>query len=173
MKQEVSGSCPACGEEVDWLYTTENIPYFADILIITCSCPVCGYRFSDVQNISTNEPVRYRFTVSGEEDLSVRVVRSGTATITIPEFGVEIAPGPACEGFVSNVEGILCRIEHVLESVIIDGDDTQRRNAISLKEKMADLREGHGIITIIIGDPEGNSLIDSERAIKEEYQETD
>lgn len=169
MEQEVRGSCPACGEEVDWLYKTDNIPYFEDILIITCSCPLCGYRFSDVQNIKTHEPVRYTFAVEAEADLSVRVVRSGAASITIPEFGVEIHPGPACEGFISNIEGILCRIDKVLDSALIEGDDTQRTNAIALKEKMAELKEGRGLITVIIEDPNGNSLIDSEKAVREKY----
>jgi zinc finger protein len=96
LEQDVRGICPACGEEVDWTYKTENIPYFSDILIITCSCPECGYRFSDVQNISTNEPVRYIYCACCEDDLSVRVVRSSAAKITTPELGVEINPGPAC-----------------------------------------------------------------------------
>jgi len=169
LEQEVRGSCPACGEEVDWLYKTDNIPYFEDILIITCSCPLCGYRFSDVQNITSHEPVRYTFVVEAEEDLSVRVVRSGAASITIPEFGIEIHPGPACEGFISNVEGILCRIEKVLDGALIEGDDTQRANTIVLKEKIAELKEGRGSITVIIEDPNGNSLIDSQKAVQEKY----
>jgi zinc finger protein len=169
LEQEVRGTCPSCGEEVDWLYKTENIPYFSDILIITCSCPDCGYRFSDVQNITTNEPVRYTFCACCEDDLSVRVVRSSAGKIIIPELGVEIDPGPACEGFVSNVEGVLLRIDKVLDGVLIDGDDIQRRNALSLKEKIVNLQNGKGSITLIIEDPHGNSLIDSEKAEKGTY----
>lgn len=169
MEQEVRGTCPACGEETDWLYKTENIPYFSDILIISCSCPLCGYRFSDVQNISTNEPVRYSFHACSEQDLSVRVVRSSAAQVRVPELGVEINPGPACEGFVSNVEGVLCRIDKILDNVLIDGDDIQRKNALALKEKIADIQNGKGSITLIIEDPHGNSLIDSDKAEKENY----
>jgi zinc finger protein len=162
LEQEVRGTCPSCGEEVDWLYKTENIPYFSDILIITCSCPDCGHRFSD-------EPVRYTFCACCEDDLSVRVVRSSAGKIIIPELGVEIDPGPACEGFVSNVEGVLLRIDKVLDGVLIDGDDIQRRNALSLKEKIVNLQNGKGSITLIIEDPHGNSLIDSEKAEKGTY----
>jgi len=169
LEQEVRGICPACGEETDWLYKTENIPYFSDILIITCSCSVCGYRFSDVQNISTNEPVRYTFHACSEQDLSVRVVRSTAGHVHIPELGVEISPGPACEGFISNVEGVLFRVDKVLDGILIDGDDEQRRKALALKEKIADIQNGKDSITLIIEDPYGNSLIDSERAKKESY----
>lgn len=169
MRQEVRGICPACGEEVDYLYETEHIPYFSEILIITCSCPLCGYRFSDIQSLSTSEPVRFEFRVEQEEDLMVRVVRSTQGEICIPELGVEINPGPACEGFVSNVEGILMRIDKVLDGVLIDGDDETRRNAGDLKEKIARVGTGTYPITLIISDPAGNSLIDSDRAKKESY----
>lgn len=169
MEQEIKGICPACGEKVDWLYKTENIPYFSDILIISCSCPDCGYRFSDVQNLTTNEPVRYVFCACSEEDLSVRVVRSSAARIIIPELGVEINPGPACEGFVSNVEGILFRIDKILDGALIEGDDDQRRNALALKEKIVQIRSGQGTITLIIEDPHGNSVIDSKKAQKKNY----
>ena len=169
MKREVRGSCPSCNEEVDWLYTTENIPYFSDILIISCLCPKCGFHFSDVQNISTNEPLRYTFRVQNENDLSVRTVRSGTASILIPELGVEIHPGPVCEGFVSNIEGILQRVLHVLDDVLISGDEIQKQQAVNLKKKVEELITGNGAITVIIEDPCGNSLIDSELAKKETF----
>lgn len=169
MEQEVKGTCPACGEEVDWLYKTENIPYFSDILIISCSCPDCGYRFSNVQNLTTSEPVRHVFCACSEEDLSVRVVRGNAARIIIPELGVEIDPGPACEGFVSNVEGVLFRIDKILDGALIEGDDDQRRNALALKEKILNIRSGQETITLIIEDPQGNSVIDSKKAQKESY----
>lgn len=169
MRQEVQGNCPACGEEVNYLYETERIPYFSDILIITCSCPLCGYRFSDVQSLTSNQPVRYEFRVEQEDDLMVRVVRSTQGEIAIPELGVEIHPGPACEGFVSNVEGVLMRIDKVLDGALTSGGEEERRNALDLKEKIARVGSGTFPITLIITDPMGNSLIDSERAKKEFY----
>ena len=169
MEQDLKGTCPACGEEVNWTYKTENIPYFSDILIITCSCPECGYRFSDVQNISTSEPVRYVYCACSEDDLAARVVRSSAAKITIPDLGVEIEPGPACEGFVSNVEGVLLRVDKILDGIMIDGDDEQRRKAITLKEKISNIQGGKESVTLIIEDPHGNSLIHSEKAKKENY----
>ncbi len=170
MRQEVRGTCPACGEEVEYLYETEHIPYFSEILIITCSCPLCGYRFSDVQSLTSHEPVRLEFNVTSEDDLMIRVVRSTQGEIQIPELGVEISPGPACEGFVSNVEGILMRIDKVLDGALINGDDEQRRNAMDLKEKINQVKSGTFPITLIIIDPMGNSLIDSDRVKKEFYE---
>ncbi len=170
IRQEVSGSCPACGDDINYLYETEHIPYFSDILIITCSCQSCGYRFSDVQCLSTSEPVIYTLEVTSEEDLNSRVVRSTCGTITIPELGVEITPGPACEGFISNVEGVLSRVDHVLDGILIDGDPDQRMKAIRLKEQIVNIIAGKERMTLIIDDPAGNSLIASERAKKETYE---
>lgn len=170
MRQEISGTCPACGNEVDYLYETENIPYFSEILIITCSCPICGYRFSDVQSLTAHNPIRIEFKIETEEDMMVRVVRSTHGEIIIPELGVEITPGPVCDGFVSNVEGILMRIDKVLDSAMIEGTDEQRRNALELKEKMNLVISGQFPITLIIMDPTGNSLIDSERVSIESYE---
>lgn len=172
LEQEVRGTCPACGEDVDYLYKTENIPYFSDILIISVSCPLCGYRFSDVQSISVKKPVRCEFQVQSPDDLCVRVVRSTAATVSIPELGVEINPGPACEGFVSNIEGILVRVEKILDTFIIEGDTEQVERSLAMKEEIQKIKEGKIPITVIIDDPQGNSVIDSDRT-KKEYSEED
>ena len=34
--------CSACGEECEYIYQTETIPYFSDILIVSARCPACG-----------------------------------------------------------------------------------------------------------------------------------
>ena len=52
--------------------------------------------------------------VDSPEDLAIRVVRSMSASLEVPELGVRIDPGPACQGFVSNVEGVLDRIEQIV-----------------------------------------------------------
>ena len=48
---------------------------------------------------------RFEMQVKTCDDFDVRVIRSMTARIEIPELGVRMNPGPACEGFVTNVEG--------------------------------------------------------------------
>ena len=55
----VPGPCPYCDPEIEYLYKTENIPYFSDILIISAICPSCGYRFVDTQLLKNADPVRY------------------------------------------------------------------------------------------------------------------
>jgi zinc finger protein len=115
------------------------------------------------------EPVRYVYRTATQEDLAVRVMRSMSATIEIPELGVRIDPGPTCQGFVSNIEGVLDRIVQAIGSAIVDGDAEERENARLLLEKIAKVKCGDFSVTFILEDPTGNSTIVSDRAEKSTY----
>ena len=169
VESRVPGPCPSCGAEIEYLYTTENIPYFSDILIISAICPECGYKFADTQLLKHGEPSRHTFAVQSVDDLSVRVVRSMSASIEIPELGVRIDPGPQCQGFVSNVEGVLDRIEGVVKMALTWGTDSEKENAAALLADMVRVRAGTFPITLIVEDPCGNSGIESERVVEEKY----
>jgi len=151
------------------LYKTENIPYFSDILIISAICPSCGYKFVDTQLLKHGEPARYTLPVASEDDLSVRVIRSMSASLEIPELGVRIDPGPVCQGFVSNVEGVLDRIEEVVKGAFRWGTEVEKENAVQLLADIARVKAGLYPITLILEDPSGNSSIVSEKVVKSEY----
>jgi zinc finger protein len=162
----VPGPCPSCSNEIEYIYQTENIPYFSEILIISANCPTCGYRYVDTQLPMSAEPSRYEFSISAAEDLSARVVRSMSGTVKIPELGVQIDPGPACQGFVSNIEGVLDRIEHVVQAALLWTENEERENARALLDRIAQARSGTFPFTLILDDPSGNSAIVSEKAKK-------
>jgi zinc finger protein len=161
----LQGRCPYCDREIQYLYQTENIPYFSDILIVSGRCE-CGYRHADTLILTGGEPARWEIRVEGPEDLMARVVRSASGTMRIPELGVAIDPGPACEGFVSNVEGVLDRISEVLSGVLTWAEGEERENALALRERIGLAREGSLSFTFSIEDPTGNSAIVSEKARK-------
>jgi len=163
----VQGRCPYCEREIQYLYQTENIPYFSDILIVSARCE-CGYRHADTMVLTGGEPARWEIRVEGPEDLVARVVRSASGTIRIPELGVEIEPGPACEGFVSNVEGVLGRIDDVVAGVLTWAGGEERENALALRERIVWARKGVIPFTLSIEDPTGNSAIVSGKARKSE-----
>jgi zinc finger protein len=169
VETRVPGPCPCCNTEIQYLYKTENIPYFSDILIISAICPECGYKFVDTQLLKHGEPARYTVAISSEADLSIRVIRSMGASIEIPELGVRIDPGPQCQGFVSNVEGVLDRIEQVVQGAFKWGTEVERENATALLADIARVKAGTYPITLIVEDPCGNSGIESEKATKEAY----
>lgn len=97
--------------------------------------------------------------------MMIRVVRSMTGTISIPELGVRIDPGPACEGFVSNVEGVLNRIGKVLQSLLSWAETADERKRIrSLQGSLEMVREGRLTATLVIEDLSGNSAIIADKA---------
>jgi zinc finger protein len=169
LRTVVPGPCPTCNTEIEYLYTTENIPYFSDILIISAICDSCGYKYVDTQLLRSNEPVRYEVSVDTEEDLGIRVVRSMSASLEIPELGVRIDPGPACQGFVSNIEGVLDRVEQIIEGALLWGEGEERENAQTLLERIEGVKCGAIPITLILEDRCGNSAIIADKAQKSSY----
>ncbi len=169
MRTVLPGPCPVCQTEIEFLYQTENIPYFSDIVIISALCGECGFRYRDTQVLGESEPARWELTIRGPEDFDIRVVRSTRGSVVVPELGARIDPGPACEGFVSNVEGIISRIEGVVDGMIACGEVEETDVAAGFKEKIRMLRAGEFPVTLIIEDPAGNSLIVSDRAKKESF----
>ena len=170
MRTTVPGPCPSCNIEIEYLYQTENIPYFSDILIISATCAACGYRYVDTQLLKDADPVRYEMPVTTIADLDVRVVRSMSGALEIPELGVRIDPGPACEGFVTNVEGVLARIERIVEGALLWANDDEREHARRILSEIANVRRGAHPITLVLQDPRGNSAIMSDTAKKMEYR---
>jgi zinc finger protein len=169
VETRVPGPCPCCNTEIQYLYKTENIPYFSDILIISAICPACGYKFVDTQLLKHNEPARYTVAINAEEDMSIRVIRSMSAAIEIPEIGVRIDPGPVCQGFVSNMEGVLDRIEQVVKGAFNWGTPEEQENATQLLADIARIKIGAFPVTLILEDPSGNSAIIADKAVKEPY----
>jgi len=108
--------------------------------------------------------VKYTFEVQSEEDMKVRVVKSSEAVVKIPRV-VTISPGPASNGYVTNIEGILRRVMHHIESSANDEEEPDaQKQAKKLMKKLNRVIWGQEKLTITIEDPSGNSAIVSERA---------
>ena len=120
--------------------------------------------------LSQREPVKYTLSVESLADLDARVVRSTSGTIRIPELGINIEPGSASESYISNVEGVLNRIEDVLGMVSRWQDEPPQTTdrAHEVLNALDEVKRGELDITIIIEDPLGNSAIISERASRQE-----
>ena len=95
--------------------------------------------------------------------LSVRVVRSQSATIIIPEAGIKVEPGPKSEGYVTNVEGVLTRFEDaVIKALNLFEDDESQKNAKNTLAHIRELKNGNSTATLILLDPFGQSNIVSD-----------
>ncbi|MDU9375716.1 hypothetical protein McpSp1_02950 [Methanocorpusculaceae archaeon Sp1] len=166
MRQVVPGPCPDCGKDIEYIYDTENIPYFSDILLLSGVCPDCGFRVTDTMVLNDREPCRWEMKVETPDDLNARVVRSMQGEIDIPEFGINIHPGPACSGFVSNVEGILLRAEDAVRRALTSCEGEEIQTALELLEQIELARKSEIPVTVIITDPSGNSGIVSSKAVR-------
>lgn len=162
--------CPSCAHK-GLEHTTERIelPFFGTSMEIMLRCLECGYRHNDFMLTEHREPTRYSYLIRHGSDMSVRVVRSGSGTIRIPELGISIEPGIASEAFISNIEGILVRVERVLDQLLRDAEsDAMRTRILELVDRLGGMREGRSEpVTVILEDPFGNSAIIAEGARRE------
>lgn len=168
--------CPACSEgELQAASEEMEIPHFGSVLLSTLKCSSCGFRSIDVIPVESRPPSRYIARIDNKKDLMLRVIRSGTGILSIPEFGLRISPGTVQEGYISNVEGVLERIAGILEQIRNDltnypeefpDSPIRLENTNELIERISDIREGRfpedSGITLILEDPMGNSAIVNE-----------
>jgi zinc finger protein len=165
-------NCPVCGGEntLEITNRTDNIPYFGDILETAVSCKNCGYQSSDSISLEHNEPMRFKLKIDSSK-LSSRVAKSQTATISIPDLGLKVEPGPKSQGYVSNVEGILNRFESaVLRAIKLEGesiDHDVQENALNIIDCLTRIKLGELSALMILEDPFGNSVIDDDDVDKE------
>jgi len=162
--------CPICGAKDTFQVKgrIDYIPYFGEIMETFANCTSCEFRHADVVCLGERPPLRYEFQITSEEDLKVRVVKSSTGTIKLPELGVTVEPGPASEGYVSNVEGVLNRVEGAIKLAIKNTDATKRRRGQAKLKKLDEVRAGKRKARLIIMDPFGHSTIVNRRAKKRE-----
>ena len=153
--------CPICGAKGTFQVNgrIDNIPYFGETMETLAACSNCKFKHADVTHLGEHEPMRHEFLIASEDDMMVRVVRSSTGTIKVPELGVTVKPCSASEGYVTNIEGVLYRIEKAIRLAIERTDQIRRRRGESKLKKLEDIRRGGVKVRIIMMDPFGNSAI--------------
>jgi zinc finger protein len=147
------------------------IPFFNELVMFTINCPVCHFSENDVFSAEERKPSRWTMRVDNSSLLNTRVVRSGSGTIRLPDFGIEIEPGPAAESYISNVEGVLFRTRPVIESAVrFAEEEKQRKRGRKILLMIDKAMSGKMPFTLIIEDPAGVSGIipDDMRLVKYE-----
>ena len=174
MKLKTQAPCPMCSSTMEFTWVTTEVPHFGEVLLITGICE-CGFRHSDTITLTQKEPSRHTLQVSCVEDLFARVIRSPSGTIHIPEFGVDIEPGPASDAAVTNVEGVLDRVKDVVAfatRAAMKADDPDRiKRGFELLEQIEEALNGRYPFTLIVEDPFGQSSIISEKSVVEPLTE--
>jgi len=163
--------CPLCHEKTLILTEREvEVPYFGKVYLFSMTCNSCKYHKADVEMTEQKDPVKYEFEISSEDDIKVRVVKSSEATVKLPHLAT-ITPGPASQGYVTNIEGILNRVKYQIESAKeIEEDDESKKKAKNLLKKITRIIWGQEKQKILIEDPSGNSAIISDKAVKSHFK---
>jgi len=160
--------CPLCHKKTLTLIEEEiEIPYFGKAFVFSMTCSNCKYHKADLEASERKEPCKYTFEISSEKDMKLRIVKSSEATVKIPHI-TTITPGPASQGFVTNIEGILNRVKYQIETARDTAEDnSDKKKAKNLLKKIMKIMWGQEKKQkIIIEDPSGNSAIISDKAEK-------
>lgn len=159
--------CGMCGRNKATLREEQiDIPLFGKVFVLSVTCGACSYQKSDVEPAEKKEPYRYTLEVSSDEDLNVKIIKSGEATVKIPHV-ITIEPGPVSDGYVTNVEGLLERVKKIIQSTAeSEEDEAAKKKARNLVKKLNKVIFGKEKLKIIIEDPSGFSAIVSGKATK-------
>jgi zinc finger protein len=139
--------------------TQYEVEHFGSVLLSVLTCAKCGYKHTDVITLTERGPIALAAKINLNEDLNMRVIKSGTATISIPEFGATITPGPYSEGYISNVEGILDRIQDALMFMLSSAKGKRLRKGERMLKQFRFAKESKPNFTLVLKDPFGNSAI--------------
>ena len=159
--------CPMC--HTNNLSLTESeieVPFFGQVFVFSMNCSNCKYKKADIEAAEQKNPSKYTLEVNSEKDLNARFIKSSQAIVKIPRI-MTITPGPASEGYVTNIEGLLKKVKDVIERKKESLEEKKERiQAIKLIKKINKILFGQDKIKITIEDPSGNSAIISDKAVK-------
>ncbi len=158
--------CPICNSKT--LTLTEDIteiPFFGKAYVFSMHCSSCKYHISDVEAEEQKEPSKYSIETNSDKDMSIRIVKSSTATVKIPTLKMSMEPGTSSVGFISNIEGLLDKFKEIIEQERDSAEEEDIKNhAKNLLKRIWKAKLGDIPLKIIIEDPSGNSAIISEKA---------
>ncbi len=149
--------CPVCSGKAKSIFLVYRIPHFGEVMLTSVSCQKCKYKASDVFILKDEKPKRYKVKVDSEEKLNYRVIRSPYGNIQIPELGIAITATGFSEAFITNIDGLILRIEDTIREKIMNEQNKEKVKEILKKLEKA--RKGEIKFTLILEDVTGNSAI--------------
>jgi zinc finger protein len=143
---------------------TYNVPHFGKCFLMSMNCSSCNFNKTDVESEERKPPSKQTFTLENKKDLNTKVIKSSEATVKIPQLRMDVRPGVASSGYLSNLEGVLLRFKKIIEKERDSTDDPKiRKHAKNLLKKLWKAELGDLPLKIVIEDPSGNSAIVSEK----------
>ncbi len=125
----------------------------------------CKFKFNDTIILSSKEPCLYSIKIETKKDLNSRIIKSSSCTIEIPELGIIVEPGSQSQSYITNIEGLLKKIEGIITYITnIEKDNKEKyTKGLYLKKKIENIINNPKLenesITVTLKDPFGNSKI--------------
>ena len=137
-----------------------DIPHFPQLWFINLTCLDCKYKHNDFLNLDVKDPVRHIYHALNKEDYTTKIIRAANGTISFPQIGAMIEPGPSADGFINNIEGILQDIKEKAKFLLNISTSEEEKIKISKYIDSLDEYINNNLpIDIVIEDPFGNSSI--------------
>lgn len=153
--------CPVCeSENTKITQKIMDIPHFSQIWLFNLTCSDCRYKHNDFLILDIKDPTRLIYHAENKEDYTTKIVRAANGTISIPQIGAMIEPGPSADGFINNIEGI---IRDIQDKAIFLKKNAETEEEIEKINEYIELLNSYIDrnlpIDIVIEDPFGNSTI--------------
>lgn len=159
--------CPQCASDSEQRMVKINIPYFKEVIVMALVCTKCNYRNSEIKVGGAISPKgrRIRLLCKTPEDLSRDVLKSDTATLTLPELDFTLNQYGSMGGRFTTVEGLLTTIRKELSenpfAVGDSSDRTAKENFNHFLSRLDSFLAAKEPFTVEIDDPVANSYVQS------------
>ncbi|MCJ1461843.1 hypothetical protein MMC07_000442 [Pseudocyphellaria aurata] len=163
----VQSLCMQCHDNGETTILLTKIPHFRELVIYAFECQHCGSRNNEVQFAGTFGELGVRYTLEVEagqpELLSRQVVKSDSASVTVPELEFEI-PAATQKGTITTLEGLLSDAADNLRALQEQRHQQQPETAAAIDaflSKLDSCTAGQQAFTFVLDDPAGNSYLES------------
>jgi zinc finger protein len=163
--QEIDSLCMRCHETGVTRLLLTSIPYFKEIVLMSFSCPHCGFKNNEIQPASEiqEKGAKYILKIENTEDFNRQIIKSESCLCKFVELDIEIPPQ---RGQLITPEGLLAEM---IENLQVE--QPQRKTAQpEVYQKIEDfIKKVQSYInaepntlplTLIVDDPAGNSWIE-------------
>ena len=135
------------------------------------NCEACDFSKCDIEAEEEREGSSQTINIDSEKDMRIKIIRSSFGTVKIPQIRMKIEGGENSEGFITDVEGLICRFEDITEKERDSSDDpSAKKSAKNLLKKLRKIKLGDIPIKITIEDPTGNSAIISDKVETKKFK---
>ena len=162
--------CPKCNSKnAKLVETIHDVKHFGNVLLTTLKCDDCEFKLNDVLCVEqSGKGKKFVARIETAKDLEIKVIKSSTAFVEVPEIGIDITPGRQSEGYYSNIEGMLDRMKQALAAL---QENNKAKNVEKILNLIEKAKRNEIAFTVIIKDPYGNSAFVGKNVKESELSE--